>query len=467
MLKKLISLLLIPIFFTSIAYAKNSKKVHKLPVEDFVKLAIENDTVFEEILIDELSLKYSKGLQLPAKDIVLEIKGQYDAYFDLEKEYPEGSASLSKLFPYIGTSVSAEYTTMPSLSADQNSSMFTFLISQPLAENAFGFATRMHSKIIGIEIDVAKYQIVEAYEDYLATIITAYYNWYSAYENLKIGNSSYKQNLKLLENVKDRRRSNIALPIDVNKVNVQVLSKKENLITLEESYENVLNFIKQTIRYKGNEILEPMPPSDYKNKVVVFETEYENFKKESRTYDILKILEKKSSLEVKKNANELLPSTNLLLGYKTSGEDFDIKNEEKYAYGAISVSWPLSDQIAHAEYEISKITHKKTQISNENKYVQLYTDLKNLSIQIEREKKLISIADKKIKLAESILKDESQNYSYGKVTLNDYIDAVNRLDDNKFNRILHLVQLKILTTEWLRMTDQLINRKEIQNKPKL
>ena len=67
-----------------------------------------------------------------------------------------------------------------------------------------------------------------------------------------------------------------------------------------------------------------------------------------------------------------------------------------------------------------------------NKYNDLHTSLKNIYLQIRREQKLITISQKKIKLAESVLKDEAENYSFGKVTLNDYIDAVNLVDANRF-----------------------------------
>ena len=80
-------------------------------------------------------------------------------------------------------------------------------------------------------------------------------------------------------------------------------------------------------------------------------------------------------------------------------------------------------------------------------------------MQIKRERELISRAEEKILLAESILKDETKNYSYGKVSLNDFIDAVNRVDENRFNKMLHAVQLKVLMTEWMRMTDQLVLKK--------
>ena len=40
-----------------------------LSLGEFIRSATRNDTVFEEILIDELTLKYRKDLELPARDI--------------------------------------------------------------------------------------------------------------------------------------------------------------------------------------------------------------------------------------------------------------------------------------------------------------------------------------------------------------------------------------------------------------
>lgn len=102
-----------------------------------------------------------------------------------------------------------------------------------------------------MEIDVIRHQVVEAYEDYFAAVITAYFDWYEAYENLQIGESSYHENLKLMENIKERQKSSIALPIDLNKITLQVLAKKETLVELQEEHANALNFIEQTIRHDG------------------------------------------------------------------------------------------------------------------------------------------------------------------------------------------------------------------------
>ncbi|HBG60611.1 MAG: hypothetical protein A2Y03_00875 [Omnitrophica WOR_2 bacterium GWF2_38_59] len=445
----------------TVASQQESKKFSVLTIENFIALAATNDTVFESILIDELALKYKKDLKLPAKDLVFSVKNEYDMFLSKDKEDPSSTVSLSKLFPNTGTSLTAGYQSTPSFTSTTNSSEFTFTISQPIAENAFGKSTRLYDQILGIEIDVAKHQIIEAYEDYMATIIGVYYDWYEAYTNLMIGQSSYQENLKLLENTKEREKSKIALPIDVNKVNIQVLAKKEKLSNLTGAYDKALNIMVTAIRYEGSEPLIPQEPFIYSGKEIEFSSEYNDFVENSRTYQVLRLLEDKSSFEVDKNANELLPSINLLVGYEVNGDDFGIKNEDNMVYAGISMDWPIGEQIERAEYETSKVTLSKTRLTKKNAHFQLQTDLKNLHRQIIREKEIIGIIDQKIELAEAVLADETENYSFGKVTLNDFIQAVNVLDDNRFSEIQHSVEKRKLIVEWLRLTDQLIRKDSI------
>ncbi len=430
----------------------------RLSIEEFVELASANDTVFDEILIDELKLRYRRELVLPAKDIILTVKAQYDLFLGRGREEPEVKLSLSRLFPFRGTELSLTYERTPSISTDSTSSSLQFLISQPIAQNAFGRSTKIKDKIVGMEIDVIRYQIVEAYEDYLSVLLATYYNWYSAYENLMIGRASYKENLRLLDNINKRRRQKIALPVDVNKVKLLVIGKRERVIVLEEAYNNLTNLIQKAIRHDSSKPLLPSEPFAYQAMDVEFERDYAKFETESRTYGILKLLEEKSSLEVARAADDLLPSTNLLLGYKIAGEEWKIDNNDRMVFVGLSVEWPFPDEVDSAEHDISIIEERKTKLSSQNKYLQILTDLKNLHIAMERERRLLKIADEKIELTEDILLEEAENYSFGKVTLNDYIDAVNRLDENRFNKISHIVQFNKLMVEWLRLTDILVDR---------
>ena len=153
-----------------------------------------------------------------------------------------------------------------------------------------------------------------------------------------------------------------------------------------------------------------------------------------------------------------MPSIDLRAGYLLEGDKYDLQRKGKTIYGSIELEWPFLGQVERARHQTSKIAFQKQQLSNQSTYADLHTNLKNIYGAIERERKLIALADEKIRLAEAIVKDETKNYSYGKVTLNDYIDEINKLEDSKFTKITHTIQLRKLIIEWLRLTDMLVSK---------
>ncbi len=442
--------------------AETSALAKHLEIDEFTRLAAEKDTEFETILIDELIVNYQKDLRMPADDLILSIKQQYDFFIDQDRDAPATEISLSRLFPGSGTEVSLEYDVGASIASPVKAIKLSFNVSQPIARNAFGRSTKLLDKIVGLEMDVARHQIVEAYEDYLAAITVAYYNWYKDHLNLEIGRSSYAENLKLLDDIRKRQARSIALPIDVNKVELQVLAKKESVLELEEKLKTSLQLIRTVVRHEANEQLVPVEPASPVSLTGSFEKLFDQFRKESRTFKILKKLEEKSSLQVARDADDLFPSINLIAGYEVQGEDYGLENSSDLISAGVSFKFPFGNQVEKAEHQVSKVLADKSKLETQNTWYRLYAQLTGLYLQIEREEKLIRIADEKIVLARAIVKDETENYSFGKVTLNDYIQAVNVLDSNRFNKVLHESLHRKLLIEWLRLMDRLVSRKDIQ-----
>ena len=440
------------------------KEIRELSLEEFIKTVPEKDYKFEEILIDRLALRYKKALGLPAGDFVLSVKNENAFLFDPKERDSENTLSLSKLFPRTGTDISSEYSSSISTSTRAVTSEVTTTISQPIAENAFGRNTRLLDKIIGLEIDVAEFQITEAYEDYFASLILLYYDWYSAHEDLKTAQNSYNENLKLLGNIKERQKRSIALDIDVNKISLQVLVKKESLITLRTKYNDYLNMIKDALGYESDDEIQPSAPDLYEELNIDFSEDYNQFRHNSRTSRVLELLTDKSILEVDRYADELLPSIDLFATYFVKGSFHDIYKSDRFFYAGVTLDWPLPGDVERAQYETAKVERDRTKLSSGNTHDTLYVDLKNLNNQIQREKELILIAEEKIALARAIVDEDTENYSLGRVTLNDFIDEVNKLETNKFNKVFHEIQLKRLIIEWLRLTDQLIAKNKIPYK---
>ena len=441
---------------------KSTAMTRPLSLDQFVRLATERDTEFEEILIDRLYLRYEKTLRLPAPDLVLSVRSQYDFFLDENREDAEHAVSLSKLFPVTGTRVSAGYGVTPFASGAPDASEAFVSLSQSIAENAFGRSTRLLNRIVGLEVDVARHQIIEAYEDYLATLVSAYYEWYEAYENLKIGEAAYKTNLQLLENMRARQRNRIALPVDVNKVRLQVVARRENLIRLTERYKSRLNVIERAIREDLGATAMPEAPPIPETPENYLEAWHETFRNDSRTYKILDLLTARSKLNVDREANALLPSVEALFGFETEGETSALRRRGESAFAGIALEWPIPDVQARAQKRVAEIERKETELSNENLRYSLFTRLKNLALQIEREKELIQTAEEKIQLADAILKAESENYSFGRASLNDYIQAVSDLDNTRFEKITHEVLLRQLLLEFRRLTDVLVSANDAE-----
>ena len=103
------------------SYAQD-ENIKILSLDEFIRLASVNDTRFEEILINQLKLKYKKGLELPPADLVVSLKNEYDFFLDPYEEESENSISLSKLFPFTGTTITAEYDSSLSTSSREVSS---------------------------------------------------------------------------------------------------------------------------------------------------------------------------------------------------------------------------------------------------------------------------------------------------------------------------------------------------------
>jgi outer membrane protein TolC len=289
-------------------------------------------------------------------------------------------------------------------------------------------------------------------------------DWFEAYENLRVAKSSYRENLKLLENINARRQSRIAKRIDVNKINIQVLGKKEALVDFEEKYASALNLIKRAIRYEDSTELVPARPPEAAFAHESFDAVKDEFKENSRTYKILRKLEKQASLEAEREADNLFPSLDLLVSFKRSGERGDLRDREDFVGAGLSLEWPI--EFRRPEHEAAKIEEKRARLKTTSTHYRLSADVKNLELAIMREKALGEIAAEKITLAETILKDESEDYTYARSSLNDYIDAVNRLDNNRFNQIRREALYRRLNIEWLRITDRLVGEKLVSDHQK-
>ncbi|MBN1595285.1 TolC family protein [candidate division FCPU426 bacterium] len=443
--------------------AQGGDVTNAVDLDHFVRTACRMDKTFEAILLEEAVAQYRAKLNLPAHELLLSLKGRYG--FSLREDEsggPEGSIGLSKLFPASGTALEVEYGLSSSNVLNQSYSTFTLAVSQPIARNAFGHANRLLAQISGLEIELASHQMIEAYEDYLARVMQVYYSWYSAYAHWQAEKTTHREYLRLLANVQARRQSRIADQTDVNKVRVQVLEREANLLSLEQACREEENRVKQIMGMAPSETLVPAEPALYQEDKVDFAEAFAHFTEKSRTEKIIKILESKAGKELDRQADALLPSANLLLGYAAEGTDevFDSRKNEVFA--GVEIDMPFFNDHGQWRRDMSEKLLKQEKASAASKRLQLRTELENLLHARQKTVERRDLAEQKMKVSEDILRDENRYYLQGRAELNDLILAANNLEQARYLHIQLSVQCNVLLLEWLRLTDQLVSAQDLE-----
>jgi len=434
-------------------------KTSPLDFKSYMKEVGEKNTVFESILIDAHKLRYKKNQERPSNDLSLDLKSIYVFNLDNKHSDPQSNIALNKLFPKTGTEISLSYTDSHNARLQTGHSQLGLSLSQDIAQNAFGKATHLLEKLLDKEIAIEHYQVIESYEDYLATVATLYYKWVKDYVDLKLAQSSYKENQKLLKNIKSRKRKSIAKDIDVKKVQLQILSKKEQLITFQEKYQKSYAHIKATLFSKKDPQVHPI-------KTITLDTlpkkdQLSQFLTNSRSIRLLNEIKNKSAVSLEQSIEALLPSLQVNAAYLLDSNVSGLKNKEDVIQAGFSAHIPFKNLQKKAEKEIAALQYKQSKINTINSKAVLKRQIKNGYTELYKQNELIKQAKEKIRLAKAILKYEEENYSYGKVTLNDYIQAVNGLDIARFNEIKQETNYKITYIEWKRLTDSLVREKEL------
>ena len=164
-------------------------------LDRFIEYSCRNDTAFQEILIDELRLRYSEVLALPSPDLIVAVGGEYGVTLGGDQE-PQVQVSLDKLFPLKGSSLLISMNSARTRTYGRASELNAFY-SVDVLRNAFGRSQRMLADIAGIENQVVRYQILQVYESYLSALIQAYYGWIKAHDELLAAQSSLGESNRL------------------------------------------------------------------------------------------------------------------------------------------------------------------------------------------------------------------------------------------------------------------------------
>jgi outer membrane protein TolC len=457
-MNKIFPMLVIVLCLGFTSFAQEAAQGTVLTMGDFVKLAAGHGT-FKEILLQELVLKYNRILSTPQIQLLLDATAQYVLNLGGESGgYPSGGISLSGLFPASGTALSLEYDTAPAAATGTQTSSIGLKVEQSVLKNAFGASSRLQELMAGNEETLAGYQILEAYEDYLAQVIDIYIGWNTAYRNMLYAEKSLNASKTLLNLTKRKQQYGIALPLDVNKATLQVFNDQEQLNGARNDYETSHKQVALFIGLKEGEF--QYIPGEFSPEVndPQLERQRQTFVNESRTAKMLDLVLRIAKQKLDLALDDLLPTATVYAAYNLKGNDIlpaDSASSD-LALG-FSLSLPLFNTQAKAAAEIQKNALDKTALSGMNQKEQLGLQLDTLLQTIRFLKEQLDLADRKLKIARLIVDQEQVQYNQGRAGLDDLLDAYKTLDSINQARLQTISDLAKNYIEWLRFTDSLVD----------
>jgi len=427
---------------------------NQLMLKDFLIQTCKNSH-FEYILIDELFLEYDEILASQLMEILLNIRSSYSLVIGEDLKLPEGSISLSAIFPETGTSLEAGYSQGTSFQTDNQTGAFSLRFEQAILGGGFGKTAKLKNIAAAHQKTIAKYKIVEAYETYLSSIILIYIEWLSAYQNKLYAESAYRDSVAILDLVKKKLQYNIALPVELNKSELQVLSKEEQLEGAQQSYKSIFNEIQYLsgIDVKGKNLIpsnSSLPEAISINRDDILK----QFKTKSRTARTMNLLTEILNIDLQIARDTLKPKINIYADYSLDNIWSSLENSFEFG---ITVDLSFLNTKNKTSLRSKEVEIRKESVKNNNDYSDIYEDVVSLLDQFEYNKRLLSITEKKKEAAELILKEEQKEYDKSRAELNDILTAQNSLDNIEKARILLVMQQVKLTVEWLEYNDILVD----------
>lgn len=448
---------------------QNSKKGEALTLSQFVTKVSKKDPSFAHILVDAFKLKYQKDLQLPARDLVFSITGQYNVYMptsdDKTEPSPQGSISLNKIFPSSGTSVSAGYNIKQNYNnfGIWKQSSLSVSLSQDIARNAFGRLTRAKERKIEIENELARHQIVEAYEDYLAQLMITYLEWYAAYRNHRTARAQLSYNKDLLSLIQKKKRFGVARIEDVHKMELEVVKAKEELSRtrdeLDKKGRKITLLMDRSWARAPKEGIWPQDPNyRHEAKKLPASGQLPSWLKKRRTFAIMQKLEQKGIVAQEIADRNLLPSASLFAGYSSYGRDYNLQQAEHMAYFGLSADLSWGRQQERAQQQIRKLELRQQRLKKEKKLLNWRIDIYNLRQSLEHMQEIIKLARQRYQLAQQILREEKKKFSIGRSPLSELIQVKNQAESAHYHWISQKITYQIYLLEWRRLTDSLVQK---------
>ncbi len=447
------------VFFVCLTQAAWSQQP-ALNMQNYLSALQAQDIEYQRVLKDLDQLEFNKDLNMPSRQYLLEIQNEYGIVLGDGQTTRTLGTSLSRNFSETGTQVSVFFDDNELIGRDERT--IGARVEQDLLRNSFGSTTRAQSDMLDIENQILYLQIVQAYEDYVETKMQAFVTLQKAYLELQAAENLQQQSQKIQQNIVERRRNNIALDVDVDRITLQNLVNEESLMSAQAQVRQQAQALELTLGYpvdlsKGLQPWDmPMPTLDRVTELVP----------STRTMQIAALQEKALTQSAFLAKRQRYPDLNLVLGItRDEFTRFNVAADRNELVVGFNVSAPLGDSQLKAQEKSARLTAALASTDRELTQRDLKLNLQTLAIDIQNQEKVHAIAQKKLKVSTRIVDQEKLRYNRGQIDLEQWIDAQNTLKDNQLQAIESAVDLTSLILQWQNLSDQLVQKDDVTTTP--
>jgi outer membrane protein TolC len=452
---KKIALILLLIIYSTSSFAQNVRK--RINIKEFIYLAKQNDPDFQKISHDKRRLEFFIDQNSPYRPAIFTHEHEYGVDSKNDLETSNFSTSISKEFVDTGTNLSVGRS--GSDRSDREEEVTEFSIEQSLYKNLFGKSSKLRKSAIKSEEYIITLQLLESYEDYIGYIIAQYLDFQKLYLDKILSEKIYQEALKLQKNVLSKKKKNIATSIDLDRANLQVLLREEDMINKRKDFMSKWTIIKKITgqdeiiipEINMNELLDKTFPESSIDKL--------------RVYKIIGLQEDIAKKELKLSDYDNMPSLKLVAGYRMDeSKRYSTSVDSNELLAGIKFQMPLGNLVGKANNKSAAFNLNAIRIGKKSLFSELSRNLSDLQSQLQELRKKEIVSKNKVKIMERILKDEENKYQYGKIDLDQLINTKNSFISYRFGHQSDLLNINTKIIEFLSLTDQLLELENQLNK---
>lgn len=425
-------------------------------LKTFLHTSYKNDPQLKKILNDKNVLKYLVDQGLSGNEFVLSLNSETGYVSNQDENNSTLEASLTKKFITTGTNIALTHS--KTIRPGQEGTTSGIRLEQSLLKDSFGSNVRLKRDSLQLQQLLGELEAAEKLEAYLLSLSSEYLNLKRLALEVQLAKSQLSQARELQRNIKRKFKSKIASIADLNRGELLVLSREENVLEKKQEFnqlkQSLVSVIGEEYSFRLNSDLDTILNKltnihiSIKSNVDISQT---------RSFIMAKKREEIASKNLDLSVKEQGASLSFVAGFNrddSSRFSTIIKQDETVVGFKLDI--PIGDSQGRANESVAKIQKLSSHYERIRSKNDFDANLKQINSNLSNLKSKLALNKRKVKLTKELLKEETKRYSIGQIDLEQLISIKNDSFDLENSGLG--IQIEYMNTlfSWLALTDNLL-----------